>query len=319
MVRHAAIVLVVVAAAAGVLISTLGQPDAPTEASSEAMLARRGFAESMPTLAPGDQGGDAADDYRRAIALYLENADRLKGGDPPAEIVDRLARHLLEAMQRRHCAAGFLDEQVPLKPGGRPEYEDAPFRVGQIVLDEALRLVQPVEGEQGDSGRPAGAATSVAGARRSERLMLAVWTLGRRLFEQNVRIAPRKTGLALLQNAAVRYETAFGPDAAHFTMLKQWADRASQINVEWERKIAAIQQQKGNAGDLIRIAEEDEDVGFRVMATLRLGAAQWLDRRPPNLGAIEAALKRLSRSREPLISRAAAAAKSVTRQDVRNL
>lgn len=269
--------------------------DAPTAASRDELLVKMSLPTDLPAMDQRGSSGDATSDYRAAIELYQEHKHDLRRKDPPREIVKQLADHLLAGAQKASVTSGFLDEQLPLEPGARPEYGDAATKVASLAL-HAVSDADPAE---------------------KERVARAAFLYGRRLFDHNVRISPRRAGLVVMATAAMNLEQMLEGDAKR--QATKWVDAIGDIQMAWEEKLQGMYRMEESAGDLMRIANYDEDLSFRVEALLQLGVAKYLTDSRNNQRAMENVLEDNVESSEPMLVKAAKAATAFTREQVRQV
>ena len=103
-----------------------------------------------------------------------------------------------------------------------------------------------------------------------------------------------------------------------------WFKAISQIESVWFAKIKQIEAVNAamnlpNIGDMIKIAEDDEDRTFRVFAARRLGFAYYERTDEGNREAINAALDKLEKSDDAQVAAAAKAGRSITREEYHEL
>ncbi|MBI1374980.1 MAG: hypothetical protein GC159_19860 [Phycisphaera sp.] len=200
---------------------------------------------------------------------------------------------------------GFLDAMTPMQPMAKADYGDAAELTARVVLDWARAQAN----EQAKARR-----------RRGENAMLAVWAMGRRMFDHNVRLAPRRVGLAIAQSAGLTYLKTFGEKGGKSLDMRACVEESQKMSNFWKNKQLGLYALQGSVGDLIRFADQDEDRTFRIEALLQLGLMQWLGRRSrANLSAIEACLNRQIVSSDAQIAEAARIAKEYTREQARAL
>jgi hypothetical protein len=269
--------------------------DAATDASRDEVLVRYVLPEGLPAVFTAGASGDATGDYEAAIELHEQHKHDLRGKSPPAEVVGKLRSQLVTAAKKATVAQGFLDQRIPLVPGASTEYGDAPTKIASVVLGN-LKGLKEVD--------------QVRAAR-------AVFAFGQRIYEENVRISARRAGLMVMTSAGLTLESLL--KGAERDAVTQWINSISKLLDKWDEKLKAIHQMAGNAGDLIRFANRDGDLGFRVEAMLQLGMAQYLTDSGNNRRAIRNALSDNVNSPEPMLAKAATAALNFTREQVRQV
>ncbi|MFK7789199.1 MAG: hypothetical protein AB8C95_06885, partial [Phycisphaeraceae bacterium] len=100
----------------------------------------------------------------------------------------------------------------------------------------------------------------------------------------------------------------------------EWEKAISSLEQSWNSKLLPIESvnaAKGmpNISDLIKVANEDKDLTFRVWAALRLGYAKYERGDEGNQEAIKAAIEALKTDSEKLVAKAAAEGESIKDSD----
>ena len=275
-----------------VLLAARSGADAPTSNSSPANLALMKFDGASPLYESTNAGADATPIYRELFELYQRHSAVLDSDPPyPAAITSQVIELLINAMNAGSVSNGFLDEQVPMRPLAGPEFGAAIESVTIVALDHAAELY-----DRGD-----GAAADVT--------VRAVFALGHRAFERNVRLYPRWTGLQAMLNACANL-------AEEGTTIEPWIKGLEKIEVAWDRKQRWLSLVRPHIGDLIRVARQDEDVTFRVRATLLLGYVKFAPGHRGNERAILDAIAELESDKQDLVRQAAEAAERFERHEI---
>jgi hypothetical protein len=280
-----------------VILWARGDVDPPTLVSSDdALRARKLDTASLPPVFESKESGDAGALYARALQMYNENRDKLSGRKPDPAVLRELAGTLKSAMDRHDVTNGFADAAVPLEPGGEADYKDAPTRIANLLREDAKSLPKEQAADQ----------------------LLSIWAMGQRLFMNNVRLAPRRAGLAAMSLAELTYTPLIGSADPHTKAMQSWVPKIEGIVGDWSAKMEVFGS-KPNVGDLLRVAELDEDRTFRVEAVLAMGAAKWTNTTTGNLRGIRNSLAAFQAGSDPLLAKAARAAEAMSREQVRQM
>jgi hypothetical protein len=301
-------IALVVLVIGGIVFYRRGTPDAPTKASSPAKLKRKDFPKDLPPLfTPESPEADATSRYSRAFDFYKQNEELLKK-DPPAEdpefnkLADQLVDMFIDAMKAGQVSKPFLDDRILLKPG---EYgDDTMVRMPTIVMNRGAMYAELKQNDK-----------AVQAAR-------AIAALGLRAFQNSVRLHNRLWGLRMTSSAAAGiglWSTPSEPDK-----FKAWDQAAQDLEKFFAGKQETINQlDPKSVADIIGFAERDDDLTFRVEATLWLGVIKFrparagdsMSRWRGNARIITKALADLKNGREKIVADAAAAADKFTKAD----
>lgn len=277
-------------------VSMTGLADPPTRATREDVLVEQKWPADLTAPAAGGSG-DSAETYLQAVEVYLANRQVLREQSKPDE---KLVKQVLDAvtagLEKGDPKQGWLDDRVPMqpKPKADPEYGDAFQGIVQTAHEHA-RQVKGMEGYRVGQG---------------------LWLMGRRMFTHNVRLSPRLEGLSVAQ-AGVSLMKLLAQEANQTPpQVDQWGDALAGIGRVWQQKQQTIYALKPVIGDLLRIAEDDKDLTFRLEATLQLGAAQYLTPHASNVRAIQSWLDAQAASSDAMMSQAAKSARVFTREQM---
>lgn len=288
------VAIVVVAGAAVAIALKGGAADTPTQASSEAALAALTLPTDLPEVfTPSNPDIESSFIYEKAFVLYTMNRSQFERDEPPKELVDQLAKLIIDASNAGKVLDGFLDRHIPVEPSASPDFEDAYEGIATVLLGEAAA--------RADAGDNAGAAAISRG----------VFAMGYRGFANNTRLYPRLTGLMFMRST-VPAVTYWGE-----ADLEGWDPALETIEEAWLKKIQIVRGVEPNLGDLVKIAQNDGDETFRVEGMLQLGLVQWNPKTSGNERAIDKAIVAGQASGDPLMKQAADAAAATTREDVR--
>lgn len=293
--------LVLVLVVGGIVFLALNTPpDGPSSKTNEAQLALQTLPTDLPELvpAPKDGPGDAKATYEKLIAYYQENARQLDGRTPPKRMVTSVTNMLIEASEAGYAGQGFLDDRISVVPGSDPSFGAAMEVIPIVALNQALE------------------SDNVSNTRK---VAYAVWNMGRRAFEKGSHLYVRRQGLNMMQLAGSALYQVNKDDKEAMEALQAWSGSISSIINNWDGKIQIIQSVRQPVGDLLNIAKNDEDKSFRIAATSWLGVAKFNPGHRGNEKGITSLIESSKTNDDALIAKAANAADSFTREDLRKL
>jgi hypothetical protein len=290
-----------------IILLVRGQPDLPTSATSAARLQRL----SVPDFIPRDLYQSTEDTnaanfyYEQAIQFAMDNRARLQtnqlqGKQPDPELSRRIAEMLTEGMKCQRVHKPILDQRLPIVPNPMPDYGDALDLVTDAATFHGRELLR--QGRRPDA----------------DTVGRAIFALGRRLFESDERYWHRVFGFqTMIEGLLLLYQSA-EPGSPEEKRFKKIHDDMYEIWRDWNAKVGVIKAMRPNYGDLIRIARHDQDVGWRIEATLQLGIAKFgVGRGRANDRAIQQAIRELQSDPDPRVAQAAKVAEAFTVEDVR--
>lgn len=299
--------LAIVVVIAAVLAVTMFKPaDSPTRATSPSNLQLLEYPGEMPSLFPTpEQSANANARYDKAVQYFLTNKHVLGHDNPAPDEGKQLMDLLIDAMHAATVSEGLLDQQIPVTVGGQPRHTELVMYLPIIVSKQAEQAV--------------GASNQA----RALEMMQAQWALGQRMLEYSVRMDNRLFGVQLMSSAGEQMLT-LADDMGEQSPIDPndvltWAQYVNSTHSVWKNRIEIIMNTKPHVGDLLRIATEDPDRTFRLAATLRLGIAKFNPGHSGNLRAINKTLDRAIASDDPLIAKAAKAAKALTKEEFRRI
>ncbi len=298
---------VIVISVAGVLILIVvlavwfgGVPDGPTSATAPKTIQAQIFPDDLPKIfTSADPQSDATELYDQAVALYEDNRDVLTKTKAHDKLVAGLCELLVRAMRAGHVEAGFMDRHIPLHIGAEPEFGDSLESIYELVIRESARRFTA-----GD---------------REEAMVLAqaVWALGQRMFESNVRLYNRVVGLDMMESAGMMLYEMADDSGPKTQALADWSQTIKDIRRAWQAKMKIVLHLDPQIGDLINIALHDKDRTFRVEATLRLGLFKYAAKRRADRRAVLDAITSAMGSEDALIAEAARVADALTLEEKR--
>ena len=289
----------------GASITTfVGRSDAPTKLTNANALTELTFGNTLSALAtPADQPDeDAGGYYERAVELYQANREALPKTRAYDDMVEQVCEQLLLASAAGRVADGFMDSHIPTEIGAGPDFDDALEQVFSVALYRAAYLYTH---DDPDAARD---------------LTLAVWVLGRRMFEHNLRLYNRNTGLDMMESSgSMLFEMSATDEGLDGNAIREWSVAIGQIRRHWQPKLEILLGVDPPIGDLVNIAKHDGDRMFRVEGTLRLGIHKHGSIGRGNRRAIERAIRQALQSDDPVLAEAARAADALTLKEKRRL
>ncbi len=288
-----------------VFMATLGVAEPATPATAPDKLVIISLPRDLPSLAPdADPDIDAGDRYDRTFKAYESAKRQLAGGSVNSSVADDFAARLIRAAQAGKIDHGFLDQRIALKPGTKHDFNEAFEGIADLTLSYAGELL--------DAGK----------RKQAAQIAQAAFVLGHRTVTHNTRLDARYKGLMLMQmSLSILYDAADAVDQPSITAedVAAWADPIERMTEAWLEKIKIVRSVKPNIGDLINIAQNDQDLTFRVAAILQLGAMQYNPGSRGNQRAIDSVLADLANDADPLISDAAKSAQAFTVEELRKM
>lgn len=292
----------VLAILVALVVAMIIQPDPPTDATAAEHLVKVKLPDDLPPMfTPRSPAANASAIYRDVIGQYNSRRNMFEQGQDTTSQVESIADLLIKAMYAGIVEQGFLDSFIPVRVGEQPSFGDALEAIAGLSLDEAAARYD--RDEQDDAVT----------------LTLAVWALGQRAFTHNTRLYPRYTGLRLMHSAGQQLYAWSDDDAIDHELLLRWAEALDAVQLAWQEKVKLVMSVDPHIGDLLNIAQHDEDKTFRVAATLRLGIIKYAPGHRGNSRAIQRAIDEAMADDDPMIARAGEAADDLTREQMRRL
>ncbi len=275
------------------LTAMFGGGDIATAASSPQALSMKSLPAGLPpVISPARPSEDAAPLYEKAFEAYLieDSVAFKKSPEKRANIADLL----IEAMDAGQVPQGWLDDQMPLKPGNpEPQFKDALEGVYQQAMLHGTDIYE-------------------SDPKRAEQVAKAVWALGQRMYEKNVRLYPRYQGLEFMDGAADGLNV-WSQSNAGDAWRQPIRDQVSKM----KDKLSIIKLLHPNMADLTAIATKDKDPTYRVEAMLRLGSLKFAPGGKPNQRMVQGAISRGKKDSHPMVAQAAEAAEAFTIEEQR--
>lgn len=314
---------------AGVLVLVLGgvilkiavfkSHSAPTSATTRRgvlKLKTLGVSIALIVGSEPSAGGNAAEDYKKAIAVYkqnkrliedvIDNAPKMTGGYVPSQPAISALKQIAA-----HIAAGAKKADM-----------DYFFTLTPKHLKVAYAKHEPIIGLE-DIAASTNALTTYYNANKhydkmldtlkhqivmgwhitKERKMLRMCTLGLMIQQENLN--------SLIDVYNDRNNTALRESA------QEYLAAVETLLTAYQTKRNIIWSQDPEPGDTFNIIENDEDRCCRVQAILNLGRLRFLCTKEVDLEYIDELIKKYSNSEDPLEAAAAKAAAKMTKDDMK--
>lgn len=290
--------------------------DPATAATSDANLQKQTLPSNLPQLAfvpeRSGSGGASFDkllEQTQAAGRYIGQGGFAE--ESRAESV-KLYQVMVELAASMPLEAGFADQKI-----GPRDLNDPELKKDLTLITNALKLHTDVMIEQ----RKYDEAAEAAGA---------CFALGKELFENNTRLRPRQAGLMMMRVSLATWlriaksQSEFGQITADEfgkikTAAQPWLDAIRVIETVWDQKLKSIDIPDPSVGDLIRVAQKDQDLSFRVFAVRRLGLARFEHGDASNKKAINDAISAAKSSDDAMVRSAAETAEKLTIEQFRQV
>lgn len=291
-----------------------GPPDRGTGSITEANLAKQTLKSAgLPELGKAPGGNGSLEDLlkeAKAVGNFIS-----AGGVKASEKVEK-AKPLIQALHAaaaNDMAKGSYDVKIP------PKYFDSPEMKSNIgTVGEAVTLTIADHNGRSEFDESQGIAVSY--------LML-----GQKIYESNSRLKARQRGLAIMKGALGKLRGINRDRYEDGEIEKDERNERNAPIMEWDKAIGALETvwnskfkstdsvnaKKGlpNITDLIKIANEDEDLSFRIWAARRLGYALYERGDQGNQTAIKAAIESLKSDSDKQVAKAAEEGESIKDAD----
>ena len=290
-----------------------GPADSESGAITEENLAKQTFNTSdLPNLGKAPGGSGSLPELLTKLAS-AKNVMRSGGFEDEK---DALAKEIVKAL---HGAAASsipdkaFDSRIPEKRFDAPELQVEIQALLKAATREIKRLKEQAKFDQ------------------AQAIALSYLALGEQVYNKNIRLRSRRAGLGMMRSAlsqmgpinTARYKDGeIEKEEMHQlnAKVKAWMDAIADFETPWKAKLKSIDSVANvNTADIIRVANEDRDLTFRIYGTLRLGYALYERGDPGNQQAIKEAIEALKSDSEPLVAKAAAEAESIKRDEYHEL
>lgn len=289
-----------------------GPPDRLSGGITEANLAKQILKADLPSLGNAPGGSGSLDEL---LAALSEASTVMRSGG----FEEEKAAKAEQIVQQLHGAAGStipanaFDAKIPPKYFESPELKRDLQVLGSAV---SMRVDHHVQNAEFDL---------------AQGIALSYLNFGKQVFEKNLRLKSRQRGLAIMRSALStigRINRAKYDDGeinkdeltAANNLVMDWNNAIKALEDTWNSKLKTIEsvnQAKAipNIADLIKVANEDKDLTFRMFAALRLGYALYERGDMGNQTAIKEAIEALKSDSEKLVADAAGAGASIANSD----
>jgi len=278
-----------------------GFPDEPTRATAPDTLKPLMLPSDLPPVFNPTSEGDATELYNQALRLFADQERQLLSEDPPENTIKRLAQLLTEARDKTGITHGWLDNRIPIAPNALPEYG--------VGLQAVMELVYYRANDLYDAGDEKACAE----------LMQAVWALAQRSFTHNERLAARSTGMQMMEWCAGPMTELSDHLPVDNSEMRRWLQFTREGGAHFQSKKEIVLGAKPHMGDLLNIAQNDQDPTFRIEAVLRLGVMKFNPGNTGNLRVLNGVLAEAKSSDNPQIAEAGEVADAMTLEEMRRL
>ncbi len=284
------------------LVTSLrGKVDGPTPATTRGQLTLMTIPADLSSVHKPTTQASANEAYRAAIDYFAAHREALVAEPPPKAEVMKLTELFIAAMNAGSVSKPFLDDLLPM---GLIEASDSPVNT---ALQWAPSLVLLGSEHFEEDKKPA----------KAKDAALAVFVLGHRAFTHSTRLDIRHVSLFAMKEAGNRLFAMTKPNDPIRAQVEAFAGPISQVDLQWDGKLKIVKNPKPHTGDLIHIAENDQDRSFRVAATRWLGVAKFNAGTKGNERAIREAIARAKAGNDAELKAAAEAAERFTAAELR--
>ena len=308
------IVLIIVVAVAWMMLAGagIGTPTDATTAPGRLKLIPMALDVSSFTKPGPETGNDAYDLYRGAIA----DAKAMCPKDSFVEIVQLAAKE--QSPQKNAKFKPMLDKLVNAADAGFDRTRDLTFDEVRVDMKNWLEI-QPEWRAIGRSLQYASMDLANEGKYdEAEKYARAELILGLRLWDRGVYVPYRSAGLGLISQSIGLFQSIFKRtknDAKFAAVTEIYEQQFKPVSVKWTAKENACSRNvQFPSGDGWNLANNDEDVSWRLEGIMRLGVGRWL-RNDRTTRAIDAYLQRRSNDADSRIAERAKEALAFTEAD----
>ena len=282
------------------VVSFRGVAEPPTAETRPEKLVRQILPASLPKLnAPKQPAEDASGLYRQAFNYFNEHRVELSTTPPHPDRSSEVTDLIIAAANKGQVAEGFLDKRTPIDSGLKPSDDEAVMAVATAALVHAEDSAQ--------FNKP----------KRAREAAYAVWAMGHRAFEHNVRLDYRWQGLTIMIDAMVTLSNlAEHDESIDADPVWEWLSALQAVDSAWQKKHELIAQVRPHVGDLINVARHDKDMTFRVEALLKLGVIKFAPGSRGNHRAIMATIEDALATDDPHLQAAGSAAINLSKEDL---
>lgn len=262
-------------------------------------------------------GGNAGDNYKLAVDLYVANKDLLKGaisnkkdvsrgvgviGPKAMGVVRQIHAHVADGTKKKEMRYTFVHTPTTFEVGYF--YEPAARNLQAVAEVVELLMLHHLGRKEYDQAAKVLKDNFVFGwhlmneRARSDMVMKGLWIQRR-----------AATGLVTIYNAPGAPQ-----DAARLKTAKKYMEDLNEVSENYAHKHEAVWSVKPQPGDIYLVVEGDKDRSMRVQGLLALGVVRYTHRdRSDDIARTNALLAKYANSEDPIIAAAAKAARELTR------
>lgn len=254
-----------------------------------------------------EPNANATQDYNEAIDLYLDNINAFRDDIPPEDLATDLCKILMRGAKKGRVDPGFLDERVTLEPGGAREMREAVAALASKAATHGGTLQDKKTGLE---------------------ICQAVWAFGERVALNSEHIDLRLAGESAMRAAGnvmtksnILDDTIPEESAIWDKIDNDWAPVLNALERARKEKLEIVKagDPSIHIGDLLWIAQYDQDPSFRVLAVQKLGVAQWNPGTQANDKAIKKLLEKLKSDPNPSVAKAAGFAQAIKAKEIQTI
>ncbi|MEX2214958.1 MAG: hypothetical protein WD768_12560 [Phycisphaeraceae bacterium] len=255
--------------------------------------------------------GDASSQFEALLRYYQDNRAAIDPDGTSAEVGEAILDHFISLQQAGAVPARSFDGVTPMLPQAKPDFDAALLNMALAGMKRAAVL----------HARP-----NDESKQRAMDAAKALWVLGLTMYEKSKRVPLRTMGMELMRAAGTEIFNWSGDGTELGDAITKWVNAMNKFDEEyWGPKSAVIgtlrygEPDSPTLGDLVNIAQNDEDPTWRVAATLELGRAKYSRRTSQQDRALQGVISSLQSDKDPAVAEAARVAEKYTKSNVRGL
>lgn len=273
------------------------KPTAETGPDQLKLIALPGGASSVFKPARPEANGDAL--WHKALGHFDGHAQTLTSLPVPESAAKAWADLIAAAAEAGQVSERFLDQDTPLRAAAMGKHCDALQHAPVVVLTYGQTLFDQGKKEQAIS------------------LAREIWALGYHTYTRNLRLRERFLGLWCLANASDALKSWLEGDEA--VDMEKMDRQINDANKRFEGKFKLLMTVDPNRGDVIRLANHDEDPSFRAEAMLKLGVLKFNPGNKANEKLMMQTFAAGKADKNPHVAAAAAAAEALTLEEMKRM
>ncbi|MEX2216884.1 MAG: hypothetical protein WD768_22415 [Phycisphaeraceae bacterium] len=280
-----------------------------TAFSRDAVLKKRDLA-GLPAI--GERGkGDASKAFAALLKYYDDNRKAIDPEGSAAEVGEKVIDLFLAIQTAGEVPGKTMDDMVPMQPQARPKFGAALLELTLVAMHRAAVIHNRANAQS--KARALGVAQ-------------AIWELGQSMFENSERVQLRTMGLELMRAGGTELYNWSADGTKLGDAILKWVNAMNDFDNEyWGPKCEVLstllygEAQSPALADLTHTALNDEDLSWRIAATLELGRVKYSKRTPAQDRAMQAVIQTLMKDKNEKVAAAAKAAHEFTKEQVRDL